>query len=126
MILNNIPYRLIENTTFEHDLRVKEFLVANGLYLVEISQGSDFDADVFARELIAKLIKNATGVRLLSLLLVPEDVKDLDWTLEVGEATFKALMACNTAEDKRQIEVLMVNALTGFFVSGLVSLKISR
>lgn len=127
MKFNGKEYRLLVNTTFEHDFRIKNFLVNNDLYIIDApSLGEDFDADLFARQLIEKLVKGNVGVKLLSLLLVPDDIEDIDWTEQVGNDIYGNLLKCTDKSEKLQIQELMLSALTGFFEVGLISLKISH
>lgn len=127
MKFNGKEYRLLVNTTFEHDFRIKQFLVSNDLYIIDApSLAEDFDADLFARQLIEKLVKNNVGVKLLSLLLVPDDIEDIDWTEQVGNDIYGNLLKCTDKSEKLQIQELMLSALTGFFEVGLISLKISH
>lgn len=127
MKFNGKEYRLLVNTTFEHDFRIKQFLVSNDLYIIDApSLGEDFDADLFARQLIEKLVKNNVGVKLLSLLLVPDEIEDIDWSEEVGNDIYGNLLKCTDKSEKLQIQELMLSALTGFFEVGLISLKISH
>lgn len=127
MKFNGKEYRLLVNTTFEHDFRIKQFLVNNDLYIIDApSLTEDFDADLFARQLIEKLVKNNVGVKLLSLLLVPDEIEDIDWTEQVGNDIYGNLLKCTDKTEKLQIQELMLSALTGFFEVGLMSLKISH
>lgn len=127
MKFNGKEYRLLVNTTFEHDFRIKNFLVNNDLYIIDApSLGEDFDADLFARQLIEKLVKGNVGVKLLSLLLVPDEIEDIDWTEQVGNDIYGNLLKCTDKSEKLQIQELMLSALTGFFEVGLISLKISH
>lgn len=127
MKFNGKEYRLLVNTTFEHDFRIKQFLVNNDLYIIDApSVGDDFDADLFAMQLIEKLVVGNVGVKLLSLLLVPDEIEDVDWTVAVGDEIYVNLLKCTDRTEKEQIQQLMLSALTGFFAAGLMSLKISR
>lgn len=117
-------YRQIVRRTIENDFTCMALIRGARLDTLVMEDGEE-PAD-FAVRMYEQAVGTADVFKLLGCLMLPAEVDDLDWTKEQMAATAAALKRVVEPDEKRQIQTTVVGMISGFFHSGLTSLRLSR
>ena len=115
--INGRNYRVIECTTLENDLCIMKHMRESGLSDCTPNQGED--AQAFGMRLLYSIIESGITFELLGGLLMPEEMPDETWSPAQSKATAAALRKVTAPEDKEQIQKIIIELVSHFFVAGL-------
>lgn len=104
-------------TTVEHDFWLMKHIHEAGLDDVRIA--NDEKPDAFAVRLLHEVVFSGKAFNLLGGTLIPSNMRDEDWTPQVGEQTAEFFRTLTTADDKQRIQSAVVQLLISFFIQGL-------
>lgn len=121
IILAGKEFHTVTNATFEHDTYVMRKLGRTGLEF-EMKEGET--PEQFAARLSFELMAHELLFDLIGGFIMPADKTGAEWTPEIAKETAKHCKALTDEDDKRAIRAQVVSMVTGFFVSGLVSILI--
>jgi len=121
--LNGKRFVRAEETTVRHDFWLMHRIREAGLDQVRIKSRKREDVDIAVEELIDRVVYSDHALILLGGLFLPEGLNPRDWTPEIAEEITKHLEAMTAKEDKEQIKPLIASMISGFFLSGLASLR---
>lgn len=110
-------WRILQNGPLEHAIWMdRQVLQAN---LRGLRQQAGEAPEAFANRILDQIIISGTVFHLLSGMLLPEEVKDVDWTPALAEQTSGFLRRLTDERDKMAIRSLLVSLVLVFFVHGL-------
>ncbi|WP_263418670.1 hypothetical protein [Terriglobus albidus] len=123
IVVRGRKYKHIGESTLRHDIFTEAQMLKAGVSRMELMPGES--ADEFAQRLLRTAYANTDIFLLLGCLLIPEEMKSLDWTEETAKETALFLGAVVDKEDKLTVRAQVVSAFQGFIEAGLVSLTLS-
>jgi len=117
-------FRVVQDGTAERDHFVIQYAGKVGLREVAMLEAEDPEA--FAHRLLYQLVDAGVVFELLGGILIPDELEDSEWTLELARSTAAHLRRCHLPEDKATINAAIGCLIQDFFVRGVSSLVSSR
>lgn len=115
----------MECSTVKHDFWMMAQAREAGLDNVKLPSRKREDVEAAMEALLDRVIFSGKAIVLLAGLLIPEGLEPREWTPKVAEDIAEHLELLTDREDKNQIRPLVASMLSGFFMSGLASLRTS-
>ena len=119
--LGGLRYRAIKNTTLQNDYYVMQQLQRSGIANITPNQGEN--AEAYAMRLLGAIVENGIPLKLLGGLIIPEEIKDAEWTPAQADTTAALLAQLTDKADKNRVQALIIEVVTDFFKEGLRLLK---
>ena len=112
-------FRVIEESTVEHDFTVIQLLADSGLD--KFAQAEEESTADFSMRILRTVMVTGKSFDLLGAFLIPEDIPDLEWTPAIGLSTRKSISQITDAGDKILVRNAVVSMLLRFSMAGLFS-----
>jgi hypothetical protein len=116
-------FRAVRRRTIQNDVACMGLIRGARLDTVVIEEGETPEA--FSTRLLDRALCDGNVFSLLGAVLIPAEIEDEDWTPLVMQATAAHLGRVADEAEKRQLMTATVHMITGFFQSGLASLRTS-
>ena len=124
LALGGREYRPLLLSNIAHDCWTMSQIRSAGLD--QVSMGLDETPEDFARRLVGLIVQTKRIFLLLGGLLIPNDMKDLQWTEELAEQTAAHLQTVTDLEEKKLLMSEIAGLVASFFGDGLTSLTTFR
>jgi len=112
-------FRVIGNSTYEHDTLVRKVMREIGLLDTGMKAGET--PDQYARRLMLDLTGSGRMPEIFGLLLIPDGTESERWSSALGEETAAFVGALSDPADKALLDNMAWSFLTDFFERGLGS-----
>jgi len=118
-------YRPVSSTSFEQDLYAMQLVSEAGL--TELAKSFENDSDKNLEQVATRLVLQAfrSGKLFELLAAVLQGPGPTPWSIEQAQVNAKTFANLTDPKDKAALQGSLVGVILGFFVSGVVSLKIS-
>ena len=110
-------YRVIERTTIANDFYVMKHMRESGLS--DCTPKSGESPENFGMRLLYSVVESGISFELLGGLLLPEEIPDEMWSPAQSKSTGVILSKATAPEDKAQIQKVIIELVSHFFVAGL-------
>ena len=122
MKLDGKEFRQITESTLEHDGHTVAMLRTMGFGESKIGETEVQMKD----RVLAAVVSSGYMLPLLGHLLIPAEIKDLDWTPEIAQETAKYLAGVHSPEAKSFVTTQIVQMAVFFCQAAVASLLISQ
>lgn len=124
VVIAGRTFQPVTNSTMRHDIWTQAQIQRAGLDRLNIMKGEK--PDEFAIRVLREATLKGDVFLLLGGLLMPADQEGKDWTPKMAAETGEFFASVTEAADKLAVQRVLISAMTGFFVTGLSSLILSR
>lgn len=114
-------FKAVTNASLEHDIYTMQQVHRCGAE--NVIMGADETAPEYVHRVLLSVTADGRVFDLLGCLLMPAELATSHWTAELAHATGRTFATVTTPEDKRTVHGQIVEALSGFFERGLLSLR---
>jgi hypothetical protein len=121
--LGGREFHVISSSTIEWDVTLLNLLQGCGLADVAMHAGES--AEGLALRVYRTLMSSGAVFEILGCVMLPADVKALDWTPEIMAASSAFFRRLHTEEDKAFIKTQITSLVANFFIQGLLSVRTS-
>ena len=121
--LGGREFDVIASSTIEWDVTLLNLVQGCGLADVTLHAGED--AEGLARRVFRSLMSSPAVFDILGCVLIPHGEDPLQWRPEHMKALAEFMRRLHSPEDKAAINSHIRNLVAGFFLQGIVSVRIS-
>lgn len=108
----------VTHSTVEHDFTFMGLVHEAGLDTLEPAPGEAYPA--FAERLLKHAVTSKKTMPMLGCLLIPEGMRQEDWTPALCDETAQFIGRLTSDEDKSKVHQLVLSLLIDFFRTGLI------